>query len=85
MFFYCLDKYCFFLMYDCLLFNYSVFLGNCDDISAFKLLLLLFEFPNITVISYILMCVHTRDSPGIDGVKIKFYYYYYYYYTTSHN
>ena len=59
-------------MYDCLLFNYSVFLGNCDDISAFKLLLLLlFAFPNITVISYILMCVHTRErdsSPGIDGV-----------------
>ena len=43
----------------------------CDDISAFKLLLLLFAFPNITVISYILMCVHTRErdsSPGIDGV-----------------
>ena len=58
-------------MYDCLLFNYSVFLGNCDDISAFKLLLLLFAFPNITVISYILMCVHTRErgsSPGMDGV-----------------
>ena len=59
-------------MYDCLLFNYSVFLGNCDDISASKLLLLLlFAFPNITVISYILMCVHTRErdsSPGIDGV-----------------
>ena len=56
-------------MYDCLLFNYSVFLGNFDDISAFKLLL--FAFPNITVISYILMCVHTRErdsSPGIDGV-----------------
>ena len=57
-------------MYDCLLFNYSVFLGNCDDISAFKLLLLI-AFPNITVISYILMCVHTRErdsSPRIDGV-----------------
>ena len=59
------------MLNDCFLFNVSVLLGNCNDISAFKLLLLLFAFPNITVISYILMCVHTRErdsSPGIDGV-----------------